>query len=147
MISINIFRSFVLFAFAVILSLGLAIADPPDKPANSIEQRIRKTLDGSVPDSSSEDPILDDILKVIRNRGSVLDGSSLDVETIENTENKSTGTQTSDRNHNVFTAECMLRSARLLSQAKPLDETRKRLVIQMREEARRLLDSSPAKAR
>ncbi|EMI18910.1 secreted protein [Rhodopirellula maiorica SM1] len=138
----------------LIVTLGVSIAQPPFDPTstppeettptettaepsptpNPIESKIRSALKGAPEGVNSSDPLLDDVLGIIKSRGSILDGSSLDpaLET-------PAATAGIDRDANARAAESLLRSARLLSEIEPRDSARTELVAKMRHEAWRLL--------
>ena len=115
-----------------------ATSEPSSTP-NPIESKIRSALEGAPGGVSSSDPLLDDVLGIIKSRGSILDGSSLDP-ALENR-----GSAGTDRDYHARAAESLLRSARLLNQIEPRDSARTELVAKMRHEAWRLLgESAPA---
>ncbi|GAA5510360.1 hypothetical protein [Novipirellula caenicola] len=111
----------------------------PSSTPNPIEQKIRSVLEGASDDVRSSDPLLDDVLGIIKSRGSILDGSSLDPAL-----DAATGPAGNDREASVRAAESLLRSARLLSQIEPQDSARTELVAKLRYEAWRLLSESVA---
>ena len=49
-----------------------------DKPATEAQDRIRQALEGRRDPDASGDGVLDDVLDLIDQRGSILDGSALD---------------------------------------------------------------------
>ncbi len=118
----------------------------PIAPVPNTEQqhnKIRAALDGGVPVTDG-DPVLDDLLQLIRRRGSVLDGTALDPSNDfeasgpHASEAKSTDPITLE-DDKAFAAESLLRSARLLSQLGVPDAARRELITQMRQEAAKLL--------
>ena len=138
----------------LIVTLGVTMAQAPtdevtprdeatsehSSTPNPIESKIRSALEGAPGRVSSSDPLLDDVLGIIKSRGSILDGSSLDP-ALEHP-GSAAGT---DRDSNARAAESLLRSARLLNQIEPRDSARTELVAKMRYEAWRLLgESAPA---
>lgn len=96
------------------------------------------------------DPILNDVLDVIRHRGSVLDGSSLDEEanadTVPNLSDRaySPPPRGSDRDHRYQVAESLLRSARLLQQLGSTDPEQAQLIRSLRQQALTLMIQSAA---
>tara|TARA_R110002049_G_scaffold46487_1_gene135188 strand:- start:144667 stop:145140 length:474 start_codon:yes stop_codon:yes gene_type:complete len=121
-----------------------SVVTEPAQPADAkVVETIRKALhdDSAVP--SSDDPILDDVLNVIRQQGSVLDGSPLDPK-LEPLPESASDADRGDRSlapasHRALAAERLLKAARLLEQVQPLDNARRQLVKQMRRETVRLL--------
>lgn len=96
-------------------------------------QKIRQALDGEADDVKAGNGFLDDVLNVIKQRGSILDGSSLDV---------STGPvpdQADRANRKALVAEQLLKSSRLLQSLGDADRDRQILIRHMRREARNLL--------
>ncbi|WP_146598134.1 hypothetical protein [Novipirellula aureliae] len=152
-----IFTRFLLVsAIGLAVSSGSLIADPPAPRKAAAEEKIRSLLENPQSDSNSNDPILDDILQIIRQQGSVLDGSSLDPangaliepksETAKKTPLAVSALSPADPSlaHAAKTAEALLRAARLLEQACNPQDTDSRdkqaeLVLRMRVEASRLL--------
>lgn len=114
-----------------------SVADEPSKPVPSdpIEQSIRRALDGDSGTASPDEPLLGDVLDLIKQRGSILDGTSLDVDAIASSDSAS------DENieSRCSAAEALLRAARLLDQVTGKDANRKQLVKAMRREAARCL--------
>ena len=78
------------------------------------QARIREALRGRMTDAETGDPVLDELLQVIRKRGSVLDGSSL-----AGPEPQTSSERPPAR---ARAAESMLRAARRLEQIDPLDK-------------------------
>ena len=76
---------------------------------------------------------------VLRERGSILEGSSLDPALLEDGSESSSETEEMTESKRAFAAELLLRSSRTLEQIGPLDKTRQELVAKMRGEAARLL--------
>jgi hypothetical protein len=118
----------------VIVLLGFypfAVAEPPALPA---EAEIRKALEGQPLPATTGDGILDDVLHIIRDQGSILEGSSLD---------PAVETEAGDRevatSQHARAAEQLLKASRLLEKLGPVDEDRRALVNQMRAEAGKLL--------
>ena len=118
---------------------------PLAPPPNTDQQydKIRAALEGGDPVTDG-DPVLDDLLQLIRRRRSVLDGTALDPKyDFEASGSPSRDTQATDPNtledDKAFAAESLLRSARLLSQLAAPDPSRRELITRMRQEAAKLL--------
>jgi hypothetical protein len=111
-----------------------SITIEPPKPADAeVVDTIRKALSDDPEARHSDDPILDDVLQIINQRGSILDGSSLDIE-------PAAGPRPStDVGSKALAAERLLKAARLLEQIEPQDHSRRDLVKEMRRETVRLL--------
>lgn len=131
----------------------LEVVERPDAPEPSADdpdakKKIEQALRGEDTSSGGSDPVLDDVLRIIRRQGSVLDGTVLD----------SNGKAASSRagetpamgaavpadpspkvRRQAHVAELLLKTARRLEQLGPVDATRRRLVTGMRAEAARLL--------
>ena len=122
-------RIVVLTALAIMFCGLIAVAD---KPAPPEQDKIRQALEGKTPDNGSGDGVLDDVLNVIKQRGSVLDGSSLDVTT-------DAITQPADETKKAHVAEQLLKSARMLEAIGDSGRQRSLLIRQIRSEARKLL--------
>ncbi|WP_372717546.1 hypothetical protein [Novipirellula sp.] len=122
----------------------------PSSTPNPIESKIRSALEGAPGGVNSSDPLLDDVLGIIKSRGSILDGSSLDpaLDTPTSTagnDREASAREASAREASARVAESLLRSARLLNRIKPRDSARTELVEKMRHEAWHLLgESAPA---
>ena len=122
-------------------------------PADSkVIETIRRALDDDSETLHSDDPILDDVLSIIRQQGSVLDGSALDQAVTDQTrpdapmfdqrgepKSDSDGDSLISVTDKAMAAERLLKAARFLEQVKPLDKVRIDLVRQMRRESIRLL--------
>ena len=137
------------------------ITSETPKPADAkVIETIRRALNDDPDAQRSDDPILDDVLSVIKQQGSVLDGSVLDRpgngssldETVagESLPDASTLEGCLETNHDdrsasarvtskALAAERLLKAARILEQVRPLDSARLELVQQMRRETVRLL--------
>ncbi len=116
------------------ITVGIAQTPTRENAEASALEEIRGVLDGKTPAGQTNDPILNDVLNVIRQQGSVLDGSSLDLPSGDAAESvESTDSQ------RALAAELLLRTSRTLEQIGPVDKTRQQLVKQMRGEAVRLL--------
>jgi len=171
-------------AFAIALVVANASAQTPyELPANTTEadlqqvvvplsdavkRKITEALSRDNPQTdeagSTGDPILDDVLNVIRRQGSVLDGSSLDPQTVRpamdsqenplgpNSQQKlppplPSAMLPSDGQRSVFAmdaegpdarfhvAESLLRAARMLAALPNRDAQRNRVIAAMREQA------------
>ena len=112
---------------------------PTDKALESaIQNQIRKALheDGVV---ESGDAMLDDVLNVLKQRGSILDGSALS-ESIDSSPDTSPKHAKADRqNKRARAAESLLKASRLLQQLGQNDPKQTALIQQMRLESIRLL--------
>jgi hypothetical protein len=107
-------------------------ADPPVVPS-PIENQIRDALQGELPATPTNDGVLEDVLQVIKQRGSVLDGSVLDAEPDQSPAPPAKAFTA------TLAAEQLLKAARLLEKTGPLDQDRAELVKSMRAEAVQLL--------
>ncbi len=115
---------------ALILGMfTVSLADKPDPPEQQI---LREALEGKETEKSG-DGVLDDVLDIIKKRGSILDGSALDDRTDE------TVTASADASRNAMVAEQLLKTSRLLQSIGGQDKMRVDLVKRMRTEAARLL--------
>jgi hypothetical protein len=123
-------RVIVAFSIAAFCFGLLAIADKPD---SSPQNRIRQALEGKTPDNSSGDGVLDDVIGVINQQGSILDGSSLDDRPIPDLD------RTSSETSRAIAAEQLLKASRLLEKLGRSDKSRRVLVKQMRGEAAKLV--------
>lgn len=120
---------------------------PPERPDQITVDQIRGALETGQP--AAAPGILGDVLEVIRQRGSILDGSVLDPENEDPlkmderaTPKRDAGVETSISPpipSSVNVAESLLRSARLLESIPGGDEERRVLIRQMRIQATRLL--------
>ena len=108
-----------------------SVVEPPQQADTKVVEKIQQALRDDSDVEATGDPILDDVLQIIKQQGSVLDGSSLD----QPEEDAAPDTE-SDK---ALAAERLLKAARCLEDIKPLDETRRHLVKQMRRETVRLL--------
>lgn len=180
--SIHVSRTFVLpalLAVGLALVAGIIVAQPPFQlPENATEAELQEVvvpLSDAVrrrisealardakqdePGGSTGDPILDDVLDVIRRQGSVLDGSSLDAKSpspITVVEQESPGAVAapalgpglpvpapsfdpqqsfSGPDARFHVAESLLRASRELSTLPGRDQQRNRLIAAMREQA------------
>ena len=133
---------------------------PPQRQLQNrdrVQQLMQEALrsDGRAP--ASGDQVLDDVLRVLRQRGSVLDGSTLDPEH-ENTPPSPDGPNESSKQPNdslgkrfrripspsvapqrARAAELLLRTARVLENLGPVGENRRKLIQELRREAVRVL--------
>ena len=151
-------RASVLF-LAVLLSgvtiwLASSAAQPPNRgglalPPNThlpktiilqsdpaIESQIKSAIRGGVIPEAT-DPILEGMLDVLKERGSILDGSVLDRETEPPKTNFS-----SDVDARARAAELLLRASRILGTINPIDDQRSDLIEKMRAESARLLSQA-----
>ena len=151
------FASFAIVVAAVAGVLHHAWASPPvnfspptssDPPSNhirrvqpenqdSIEQAIRQALEGEPLTRASGDGVLDDVLEVIRSRGSILDGTTLDPVASRN-DNPTSLSRISAR---ARASEQLLKAARLLESIGHTNPRQAELVGEMRAEAARLLST------
>ncbi|MCC9602726.1 hypothetical protein LOC67_19425 [Stieleria sp. JC731] len=128
-------------------------ADIQDNPA--IEEAIRRALDSPNDVGPINNPMLGDVINVIRGQKSVLAGSTLEEMLREDQPETSQSDPSSSRrdqsSRQMRAAESLLRSSRLLEQTGAGGDSRDQLIRQMRSEAARLLnealkpaESSPA---
>lgn len=111
------------------LLIGLfAVADKP----TAKHEAIRDALEGELPENPSADGVFDDVLRVIKDRGSILDGSVLDQQPVI-ADRKSAATE------RAIAAEQLLKASRMLEQLASSDGNRASLVKRMRGEAAKLL--------
>ncbi|TWU55310.1 hypothetical protein [Rubripirellula reticaptiva] len=110
------------------------IETTPARNAAKAQQEIREALQGKTT-SETGDGVLDDILQVIKSQGSVLDGSVLDASDLPAGNRRANVSA----HHRAVVAEQLLRSARMLFETGPIDDSRGELIRQMRSEAARLL--------
>jgi len=108
--------------------LPTLLADKPDPPA---QNRIRQALDGKDTAAPTDDGVLDDVLQVIRQRGSILDGSVLD--------DRQERPAAAARDRQALVAEQLLKASRLLQSLEQPDQSRSELIRDMRAEAGKLL--------
>ncbi len=110
-------------------------AELPAEFPSPAKQKIRDALDGKSPDGETGDGVLDDILGIIKQRRSILQGSSLDP--------IDSDSETTGGPHSVskmaLAAEQILKAARLLENVGRPDQGRADLVKRMRAEAVKLL--------
>lgn len=115
-----------------------AKATPPDRlPAQAVapaEQKIRDALEGKSHQATG-DGVLDDVLGLIKQRRSILKGSSLDP---ANSDREATSGPHAE-SEVAWVAEQMLKAARLLESIGAPDQGRSDLVQRMRDEAGKLL--------
>lgn len=122
-----------------------AQAQPPSEAAAEAEQdrvqeSIRRALQGGSEPAPHSEPLLQDVLDLIKQQGSVLDGSSLNMPDADASTTKgATGSEAYYR-----TAESLLKAARLLNALPKTGDTRReQLVHQMRNEARQCMIAAP----
>lgn len=144
--------------FAAVIPLTIAQRPAPSKPlpqielpndanppvlipqANTvIEGKIRKVLSGDA-NAKTGDPILDDILGVIKQRGSILKGSTLGSTPGSPKPKVANGADHSSERFRA--AELLLRTSRSLEKLGPLDASQRDLINKMRIESKRLLNSA-----
>jgi hypothetical protein len=172
----RLFVSRAMFASLIVCAVGGALAQSPyEFPKNTTETELqevvvplsdavkRKIADALArdaqpvePGGSTGDPILDDVLNVIRRQGSVLDGTSLDSRaefgstTPQNQPASGqspppsepipffpdeTSASISSQDARFHVAESLLRAARELAALPGRDQQRIRLIAAMREQA------------
>lgn len=107
------------------------------------QKKVQIALESDVLVTDS-DPLFDDLLQLIRRKGSVLDGTILDPANeskVFSTEDQSgnASQQNATDDARAFAAESLLRSARLLSHLSAPDTDRRELISRMRLEAAKLL--------
>ncbi len=168
-----------LMAAATVFAGGNAVAQPPyelpkgvtetelqevvvplsDAVRRKIAEALARDAQRDEPSGSTGDPILDDVLNVIRRQGSVLDGSSLDPQTARPNAGAepimpSAGQESplvpgqrvpmrpfdvdqsfSGPDARFHVAESLLRAARELAALPGRDQQRSRLIAAMREQA------------
>jgi hypothetical protein len=130
-------------------------ADPLDAPVAPIDPDVKAKIMQSIAESlraepdkavapATDDPVLEDVLSIIRNRGSVLQGSALDPSATPDTtskyspEDQATGDVAPSAA--VYVAcEQLLRTARQLSKLPAPNASRTNLIREMRREAARML--------
>ena len=137
----------------VICSLALlssTLAEPPELPFPDVSpeklrplqvkesEAIKKGIGNALQSGQSlrsDDPVLDEVLQVIGERGSILDGSSLDeIKTTEHVEKPKIGSS-----KRAIAAESLLKAARKLEKLGSINKTQAALVAQMRRQAVELL--------
>ncbi len=143
-------RKLTCFCFIAAIATAVSLADEPtqngavpvDLPqvATPAEQQIRNALEGKS-NGPTGDGVLDDVLGLIKNQGSILDGSVLDNKTELNSSPQTAIDRSADIeiDRRARVAEELLRTARLLIEVGPVDQARAELVASMRREAIRLL--------
>ncbi len=139
---------------AVLMVLAIGADEPSRQPvagpqeSSALKQdshatdQIQKALQGKSVETG--DGILDDMLDVLQERGSILDGSSLD-EGLDRLSPASGVSLSPDSNH-AHAAESLLKSARLLEKLGKLGSKQQALVVQMRRVAVDLLTSDASSA-
>lgn len=154
------FRYCIALLGMVVTCLALGQETPP-----RAEQKIRDALRGKSLEPTG-DGMLDDVIEIVRRRGSVLDGSVLDGDMLDTSEQSlpnrdSAEPRSSGQNflhgggttarairsrrdieNRAAAAEQLLRAARLLMQTGDADASRRELVAQMRAEAVKLLSQA-----
>ena len=97
-------------------------------------------------DAVASDPIMDEIMQVYSHRGSVLDGSLLDpkCDFWDETSPPPSGPlpHRQDVLQRLRAAELLLKTSRMIDKIKPLSENQRQLVIQMRQEAVKIMAAS-----
>jgi hypothetical protein len=110
-------------------------AKPTAKPSSPAEQKIRDALEGKSSNGETGDGVLDDVLGIIKQRRSILEGSSLDPIDIDSETTEKPGSVSKM----ALAAEQILKAARLLENVGRPDQDRADLVKRMRAEAVKLL--------
>ncbi|MEZ6090360.1 MAG: hypothetical protein R3C05_20505 [Pirellulaceae bacterium] len=106
---------------------------------DKVQQSIRNALQGESETASADEPLLQDVLDLIKRQGSVLDGSMLD----EADEAHVESVRQVDHEAGFRAAEALLRAARLLNDLpSTTNPERKPLIRQMRQQAMTLLQSA-----
>lgn len=113
---------------------SVAIPTPPQGESQAIEKRIQQVLSGQS-DGETGDPVLDDILSVLNQRGSILKGSVLDTPETQPKKNKEKGNR-------YRAAEFLLRASRVLEGLGDLNPSQTDLIKKMRSESAQLLNST-----
>ena len=113
---------------------AVAIPAPPQGESQAIEKRIQQVLSGQS-DGETGDPVLDDILGVLNQRGSILKGSVLDTPETQPKKNKEKGNR-------YRAAEFLLRASRVLEGLGDLNPSQTDLIKKMRSESAQLLNST-----
>jgi hypothetical protein len=130
-----------------------------DAVKRKISEALSRDAQSNEPSGSTGDPILDDVLNVIRRQGSVLDGSSLDPQLPPAKTGSPLGSRNAENDSPIFSgdpvpaypiddeqslsgpdarfhvAESLLRAARELAALPGRDQQRNRLIAAMREQA------------
>lgn len=120
----------------------------PSRVDPAAKKKIERALRGEDVSSAGADPVLDDVLKIIREQGSVLEGTVL--ESDRGAETRPAGQNlapragvSADQPHRARrqarVAEMLLKTSRLLERLEPAGAPRGRLITDMRAEAARLL--------
>ena len=114
------------------------VIEPPPPADVQVIDTISKALSDDpeargTGDPIMGDPIMDEVLQIIKKRGSILDGSSLDLRS------EAAADRSPERTNKNLTAERLLKAARLLEQIEPQDHARRQLIREMRRETVRLL--------
>jgi len=118
--------------------------EPTVTPESKAADKIRAALQDRQPPTPSGDPILDDVLQIIKQRGSILDGSSLDHGIDSSAEQASRSPTRDAAGPSVIkfrTAEQLLKAARMLEKIDPHDLARQELVEMLRRETVRLMSN------
>jgi hypothetical protein len=106
---------------------------PTDPAPSRIQDTIRQALDGKSERGKYGNGLLDDVLDVIKERGSILDGTWLD------DRNADADHKPADAGHKAYVAEQLLKTSRLLEALGTPGNDRITLIRQMRGEAVKLL--------
>ena len=146
-----------------VITMPAGVDPPIEAPRRdpAAEEQIRRVLQSPQSVGPVNDPMLGDVLSVLKKRRSVLEGSLLDklspreVSTDEKlqepdpklakpTDSKGNGVQKGKwLRKRAKAAEAMLKASRLLDKLEAENETHRHLVKKLRDEAARLLNRSP----
>ncbi|MGB7344138.1 MAG: hypothetical protein WBD20_07985 [Pirellulaceae bacterium] len=119
------------------------VVDPNAVIRSGVESNIQEALKGQTVETG--DGLLDDMLKVLKQRGSVLDGSSLDKELDISSDGSSTRKAVPSVSQKAHAAESLLRASRLLENLGKLTDEQSELIQQMRHQSLLLLSPTPSK--
>ncbi len=117
----------------------------PPAAQGPTEQRIQDALKGK--SVQSRDDFEQDMLNVLKDRGSILKGSLLDELSQSDSQSKPTrglhapNQVSNDSSQRARVAESLLKSARLIQKLGKLNDSQSRLVRQLREQAHDLLSA------
>ena len=121
-----------LATFLVVTTVVVSSA-AQDKPSDQAADKIRQALESNAKVEPTGDGVLDDVLKVIKRQGSIIDGSILD----DSADPESAVPVKT--NQNALVAEQLLKASRMLERLERTSTKRKDLIKRMRAEAANLL--------
>lgn len=127
---------------------SLSVESPVTPKENeAAENAIRSALDGNAAAAPGDDPLLQDVLDIIKDRGSIVDEPIFDLSDSEPrfSSEISSAPDSQIPDSRAHAAEALLRAARLLSSLPQNDSERRQLVNAMRTEAARCLRNSASK--